>query len=79
MARLPKTRRGHTVIEKTRIGVHDVVGLLQNGETLDTLITNSCTTLGLVSSRVHVAPGSGQPLYSTSRKAVGLQSPKQAA
>lgn len=40
IARLPKTRGGHPVIEKTRIGVHDVVGLLQNGETVDTVITN---------------------------------------
>ena len=31
-------RSGHAIIEGTRIGVHDVVGLLQNGETLDSLI-----------------------------------------
>ncbi len=40
ITRLPKTRGGHSVIEKTRIGVHDVVGLLQNGETVDTVIKN---------------------------------------
>jgi len=40
ITRLAKTRGGHPVIEKTRIGVHDVVGLLQNGETVDTVITN---------------------------------------
>ena len=40
ITRLPKTRGGHPVIEKTRIGVHDVVGLLQNGETVDTVIKN---------------------------------------
>jgi len=40
ITRLPKIRGGHPVIEKTRIGVHDVVGLLQNGETVDTVITN---------------------------------------
>ena len=40
ITRLTKTRGGHPVIEKTRIGVHDVVGLLQNGETVDTVIKN---------------------------------------
>ncbi|HEU0007754.1 MAG TPA: DUF433 domain-containing protein, partial [Terriglobia bacterium] len=40
ITRLPKTRGGHPVIEKTRIAVHDVVGLLQNGETVDTVIKN---------------------------------------
>ena len=33
-------RHGHATVQGTRIGVHDVVGLLQNGETLDTLIAN---------------------------------------
>ena len=32
---------GHARIENTRIGVHDVIGLLQNGETVDT-ITVTC-------------------------------------
>ena len=35
---LPGVCAGHTIIEGTRIGVHDVVALLQNGETIDTLI-----------------------------------------
>jgi uncharacterized protein (DUF433 family) len=35
---IPGVRAGHTIIEGTRIGVHDVIGLLQNGETIDTLI-----------------------------------------
>ena len=30
-------RGGNPVIEDTRIGVHDVIGLLLNGETVDTL------------------------------------------
>jgi len=30
-------RGGNPVVEGTRIGVHDVIGLLQNGETVDTL------------------------------------------
>ena len=34
-------RGGHARVEGTRIGVHDVVGLLQNGETLDS-ITATC-------------------------------------
>jgi uncharacterized protein (DUF433 family) len=35
---IPGVRAGHTIVEGTRIGVHDVIGLLQNGETIDTLI-----------------------------------------
>jgi len=31
-------RGGHPRIEHTRIGVHDVVGLLQNGETVDSVL-----------------------------------------
>lgn len=38
-------RNGHAVIEGTRIGVHDVVGLLQNGETLDSLIQHCFPSL----------------------------------
>jgi len=34
-------RGGHARVEGTRIGVHDVIGLLQNGETVDT-ITVTC-------------------------------------
>ena len=30
-------RGGHAFIEGTRIGVHDVIGLLQNGETVDSI------------------------------------------
>ena len=33
-------RGGNARVEGTRIGVHDVVGLLQNGETVDSLIAN---------------------------------------
>ena len=38
LTRLPGVRSGQTIVEGTRIGVHDVIGLLQNGETIDTLI-----------------------------------------
>lgn len=33
-------RGGRAVIMGTRIGVHDVIGLLHNGETVDTIIIN---------------------------------------
>jgi uncharacterized protein (DUF433 family) len=33
-------RGGKAILEGTRIGVHDVIGLLQNGETVDTLTLN---------------------------------------
>src|SRR5205809_8098989 len=34
-------RGGNPIVAGTRIGVHDVVGLLQNGETVDTIVTQS--------------------------------------
>ena len=37
LAQVPNVRSGRTIIEGTRIGVHDVIGLLQNGETVDTI------------------------------------------
>lgn len=40
IVRTPETRGGHARVDGTRIGVHDVVGLLQNGETIDSLIAN---------------------------------------
>ena len=33
-------RSGNPIVEGTRIGVHDVIGLLQNGETVETLTVN---------------------------------------
>ena len=33
-------RSGNPIVEGTRISVHDVIGLLQNGETVDTLREN---------------------------------------
>ena len=33
-------RGGNPVVEETRIGVHDVIGLLQNGETVDTVCSS---------------------------------------
>ena len=40
IARSAGVRGGNPVVEGTRIGVHDVIGLLQNGETVDTLTVN---------------------------------------
>src|ERR1700733_144657 len=33
-------RSGNPIVESTRIAVHDVIGLLQNGETVDTVKAN---------------------------------------
>ena len=38
IVRSPDVRGGHARVEGTRIGVHDVIGLLQNGETVDSLV-----------------------------------------
>ena len=42
LVNLPGVCGGHTIIEGTRIGVHDVIGLLQNGETVDTVRGAHC-------------------------------------
>ncbi|MEI6393358.1 MAG: DUF433 domain-containing protein [Verrucomicrobiota bacterium] len=39
ITRQPGVRSGHAIIEGTRIGVHDVIGLLQNAETVDSIVT----------------------------------------
>lgn len=38
IVRSPDVRSGNARVEGTRIGVHDVIGLLQNGESIDSLI-----------------------------------------
>ena len=43
--RTPGVRGGGAVIEGTRIGVHDVIGLLQTGETVDTITTKCFPTV----------------------------------
>ena len=40
ITRLAKIRGGCPLVEGTRTGVHDVVGLLQNGESVDSVISN---------------------------------------
>lgn len=37
ITRQPGVRSGHAIIEGTRVGVHDVIGLLQNGETVESV------------------------------------------
>jgi uncharacterized protein (DUF433 family) len=40
ITRAPKVRGGNPIVEGTRIGVHDVVGLLQNAESVDSVTAN---------------------------------------
>ena len=40
IVRTPGVRGGHPRVDGTRIGVHDVIGLLQNGETIESLVVN---------------------------------------
>jgi len=42
LVNLPGVRNGKTIIDGTRIGVHDVIGLLQNGETVDSVCSARC-------------------------------------
>ena len=35
---LPDVRGGNTIVEGTRIGVHDVVGLIVNGASIDDVV-----------------------------------------
>jgi uncharacterized protein (DUF433 family) len=39
IVRVPGVRSGNAVVAGTRIGVHDVIGLLQNGETVETIVS----------------------------------------
>lgn len=45
IVRSPGVRGGNARVEGTRIGIHDVVGLLQNGETVDSITTTCFPTL----------------------------------
>ena len=42
LVNLPGVCNGETLIEGTRIGVHDVIGLIQNGETVDSICSPQC-------------------------------------
>lgn len=41
IVRTPDVRGGNARVEGTRIAVHDVIGLLQNGESIDS-VTTTC-------------------------------------
>lgn len=45
IVRVPGVRGGHATVEGTRVGVHDVIGLLQNGETVDTVTVHCFPSL----------------------------------
>lgn len=45
ITRQPGVRGGRAVIAGTRIGVHDIIGLLQTGETVDSLVSRCFPTL----------------------------------
>ena len=45
IVRSPEVRSGTARVEGTRIAVHDVIGLLQNGETVETVTTTCLPTL----------------------------------
>jgi uncharacterized protein (DUF433 family) len=38
LTRIPGIRSGRTIVEGTRIGVHDVIGLVVNGSTVDEVV-----------------------------------------
>ena len=38
LVRIPGVRSGNTIVEGTRIGAHDVVGLMVNGATVDDVV-----------------------------------------
>jgi uncharacterized protein (DUF433 family) len=40
IVRRPGVRGGHAIVEGSRIGVHDVIGLLQSGETVDSILVS---------------------------------------
>jgi uncharacterized protein (DUF433 family) len=40
IVRAAGVRGGNAIVENTRVAVHDVIGLLQNGETIDTVRAN---------------------------------------
>ena len=42
---IPGVRGGQAIVEGTRIGVHDVIGLLQTGESVESLVANCLPTL----------------------------------
>src|SRR5712664_373157 len=45
ITRQPGVRGGNPIVVGTRVGVHDVIGLLQHGETVDSIVTQSFPNL----------------------------------
>lgn len=45
ITRKSDVRAGQAIIEGTRIGVHDVIGLLQNGESVDSILVSCFPSL----------------------------------
>lgn len=45
MVRSPDVRSGNPRVKGTRVGVHEVIGLLQNGETIDGVIASGVPAL----------------------------------
>ncbi len=45
IASVPGIRGGQAIVEGTRIGVHDVITLLQTGESVETVVANCFPTL----------------------------------
>ena len=42
---MPGVRSGQAIVEGTRISVHDVIGLLQTGESVESVVANCFPTL----------------------------------
>ena len=45
IASVPGERSGQAIVEGTRIGVHDVIALLQAGESVESVVANCFSTL----------------------------------
>jgi uncharacterized protein (DUF433 family) len=45
ITRIAGIRGGNAIVESTRIGVHDVIGLLQNGETVESIVATALPDL----------------------------------
>jgi len=62
-------RSGRPIVECTRIAVRDVIGLLQNGETIDTLRANCFPQL----TRSQIYPGCTQRMASAVNDRIGIE------
>jgi uncharacterized protein (DUF433 family) len=53
ITRQPGVRGGQAIIEGTRVGVHDVISLLQNGETVDSVVTRCFPNPNITRAQVY--------------------------